>query len=64
LTPAEQIQVEIFKRMTPGERWAAAERLYWSARRLKAAWLRSMHPEWTESQVEQAVKEAFMHVRG
>jgi hypothetical protein len=35
-------QVEIFRRMSPGERWRAAERLYWSARNLKAAHLRSL----------------------
>ncbi len=50
--------------MTPGERWAVAQRLYWSARRLKAAHLRSIHPEWTDAEVERAVKEAFMYVRG
>lgn len=61
---ADEVQTEIFKRMTPGERWAAAQNLYWSARRLKAAWLRSLHPEWTETEVQAAVKEAFMHVRG
>ena len=61
---AEEMQFEIFRRMTPGERWAVAQRLYWSARRLKAAHLRSIHPEWTDAEVERAVKEAFMYVRG
>lgn len=57
-------QVEIFRRMSPGERWHMAERLYWSARNLKAAHLRALHPNWSEQQVQSAVKEAFMHVRG
>lgn len=60
----DDAQIEIFRRMTPGQRWAAAQRLYWSARNLKAAWLRSLHPEWTEAEVQQAVREAFLHVRG
>ena len=61
---AAEVQTEIFRRMTPGERWAAAQRLYWSARRLKAAHLRALHPEWSEDEVERGVREAFMHVRG
>ncbi len=61
---AEDIQTEIFRRMTPSERWDAACRLYWSARRLKAAHLRALHPEWTEEDVLRAVKEAFLYVRG
>jgi hypothetical protein len=61
---ADEVQTEIFRRMTPAERWRAAERLYWSARNLKAAFLRSIHPEWTEVEVQRAVKEAFLHARG
>lgn len=61
---ADEVQFEIYRRMTPAQRWAAAERLYWAARALKAAYLRGLHPEWTEAEVQQAVKEAFMYVRG
>ncbi len=60
----DPMQVEIFRRMTPGERWQVAERLYWSARNLKAAHLRSLHPTWTEQEVQNAVKEVFQNVRG
>ena len=60
----DEVQFEIFRRMTPAQRWAAAQRLYWSARRLKAAHLRSLHPDWDEEQVQRAVKEAFLNVRG
>lgn len=55
----EDPQVEILRRMTPEQKLRAAERLYWSARELKAAWLRHEHPEWTEEQVEKAVRDAF-----
>jgi hypothetical protein len=57
-------QIERLRRMTPGERWKAASALYWSARRLKAAHLRQLHPDWPEGRVLLEVKKAFMHVRG
>lgn len=63
LEVARETQVAIFRAMSPGERWKAAHRLYWSARRLKAAYLKSRHPDWTDEQVEEAVREAFMHAR-
>lgn len=57
------VQTEIFRRMTPEQKLRAAMRLYWSARELKAAWLRTEHPEWTEAQVSAAVREAFLFHR-
>lgn len=59
----QDIQTEVLRRMTPGQKLHAALRLYWSARQLKAAWIRQRHPDWTDEQVEQAVKEAFTHAR-
>jgi hypothetical protein len=35
--------------------------LYWSASKLKAGRLREQHHEWTEEQVQQKVKDIFMH---
>lgn len=58
-----RIQRERFRAMTPAERWQAAHALYWSARRLKAAFIRQQHPDWSEEQIEEAVKEAFMYAR-
>jgi hypothetical protein len=57
------IQGQIFRRMTPEQRLRAAERLYWSARELKAASLRTWHPELSEAEIHQRVKEAFMYAR-
>ena len=61
---ANAVQVEILRRMSQVERLKAAERLYWSARRLKAAHLRALHPDWTAERIESVVKETFMYVRG
>jgi hypothetical protein len=64
--PDEQTSPEQFAafRAMPGERrWKLAEQLYWSARRMKTAWLRSLHPEWTEDQVDAEVTRIFLHAR-
>lgn len=49
------------RRMSGAQRLRAAFALYWGARRLKAARLRTLHPEWSEQQVQERVKEIFMH---
>ncbi len=49
--------------LTPVEKLKAAERLYHSARQLKAAALRAQHPDWTEEAIRRAVREAFLHSR-
>jgi hypothetical protein len=52
-------QFEIYRRMTPEQRLALAEQLYWTARELKAAGLRSQHPDWTEDEVAREVTPHF-----
>jgi hypothetical protein len=49
--------------MTPEQKFAVANGLYWSARRAKEAWLRSLHPEWTDEQVSRKVREIFLYAR-
>jgi hypothetical protein len=56
-------QIESFRRMLPEQRLALAEQLYWSARELKAAWLRAQHSDWSEAQVAQEVTRIFLHAR-
>ena len=41
-------QIKALRAMTGEERLEAAERLYWSARKMKAAGLRCQHPDWPE----------------
>jgi hypothetical protein len=60
---AEAAVVAALRRMTPEEKLKAVINLYWTARRLKAAGVRLQHPEWTDAQVEAAVREAFLHAR-
>ena len=66
MLPDEQAspeQIAVFRRMTPEQRWQAAHRLYWTMRRHKAAFLRSLHPDWPEQRVAAEVREIFSHAR-
>jgi hypothetical protein len=55
--------MEILRAMSGQERWKIANRLYWSARRLKASALRAQHPDWSEKQIEAGVTEIFANAR-
>ena len=55
--------LRILRAMSPGQKLKAAERLYHSARQLKAAALRAAHPDWTDEAIRRAVREAFLHSR-
>ena len=56
-------QIEVFRRMTPEQRWLAARQLYWTMRRHKTAFTQSQHPDWSEQQVADAVRQIFSHAR-
>ena len=60
---AREEYIRILRAMTPEQKLNAAARLYWGARDLKGAWLRSQHPDWTEEQVQKAVRDAFLYAR-
>jgi len=50
-------------KLTPQQKLDVAESLYWSAWHLKAAWLRQIHPELTQTEIEQKVKSIFKYTR-
>jgi hypothetical protein len=58
---ARSVQTAIYRKMTPKEKWAVAKDLYATAWRLKAAGVRHQHPEWTDEQVQDAVREIFLY---
>jgi hypothetical protein len=58
MTPEE---IRILRAMTPEQKLRAVEALYWTARELKAAWLRSEHPGWSEEEVRRKVRDIFLH---
>ncbi|HEU0039014.1 MAG TPA: hypothetical protein VFR76_07050 [Verrucomicrobiae bacterium] len=56
-------QFAIYRRMSPERRLALAEGLYWTAREMKAAWLRTQHADWSEEQVLREVTRIFSNAR-
>jgi Rv0078B-related antitoxin len=54
---------QILRAMSPAQKLRAAERLYHSARQLKAAALRAEHPDWTDDAIRGAVCEIFLYAR-
>jgi len=56
-------QTPILEFMTPEAKLRVAEDLRWAAWRLKEAWLRDLHPDWSDSRVAEAVREIFLHAR-
>lgn len=53
--------IATLQRMTGEQKLRTAFQLYWGAREIKAARLRQQHPDWSEVQVQQRVKQIFMH---
>ena len=56
-------QSAILKALSPGRRWEIARSLYWSARRLKTAFVRQEHPDWSDEDVDDYVRRVFLHGR-
>jgi hypothetical protein len=46
--------------MTPEQRMRQATQLYWSARRLREAYERTLHPDWTDAQIADHVRRIFL----
>jgi hypothetical protein len=56
-------QIEVMRAMTGAKRLRLAERLYWSARNMKAAGLKAQHPDWPAERVRDEVRQTFLHAR-
>ncbi len=56
-------QIQAWRAVTGAQRLRLAERLYWLARKLKAAGLRHQHPDWPEERVNQEVGLIFRNAR-
>ncbi len=56
-------QIEILRTIPGEQRLRLAERLYWSARKMKAAGLHMLHPDWPEERVSAEVTRIFLNAR-
>ena len=56
-------QITVLRALTGARRLRLAEQLYWSARKMKAAGLRSQHPDWPEQRLSDEVRQIFSHAR-
>jgi hypothetical protein len=54
-------QKRIFQSMSPEQKVKLVLGLYRSARKLKEAGLRAQHPDWSEEQIQQKVREIFLY---
>ena len=67
MTPTERIPQdpwnETLKRLGPAGKLRAAQRLYFSARRLKEGALRAKNPAWNDAEVKRALNEVFWNAR-
>lgn len=52
-----------FKNMSPERKLELSLQLYYSARELKKAAIKTRHPDWSEERVEKEVKEKFSNAR-
>jgi hypothetical protein len=59
----DDVQRRILASMTPEQKVRVAFRLYWSARRLKEASIRTFHPELTDDEIRRRVNESFLNAR-
>lgn len=57
--PSEE-QIARYRAMTPSERLRQAELLYWTARRLREAHERALHPDWSDEQIASHVRRIFL----
>ncbi len=54
-------QKRIYQSMKPEQKLRIAFDLYYSARDLKASGLRVQHPDWSEKQIQEKMREIFLH---
>ena len=63
LRKAEQVRREIYRKMTPERKLEITFAMNREVRKFKASWLRQRHPNWTEVQVQDKVREIFLYAR-
>lgn len=63
MTSSPQAQHPGPRQRTPGEKLKTVSDMWWTARALKLATLRSLHPDWSEERLRQEVRRVFLLAR-
>lgn len=61
MSEANDVYLRALRAMTPERKLRAVQDLYHTARALKAVGLRMQHPDWTDEQVERALRDIFLY---
>lgn len=61
MSVSEKVKAKL--KQTPEQKLETAANLYWGARALKAAYFKQKHPEWTEEEIKQKVKEWMQNLK-
>ena len=56
-------QLEIYRKMTPAEKFYAMAQLYVTARRFTAMGIKRRHPHLSSEEIGQRVRDAFLYAR-
>lgn len=59
----DEAYLKIIRGLSPAQKFKTAAEMWEVARQIKAAGLRMQHPDWTDEQIERAVREAFLYAR-
>jgi len=60
-SPVDARRAEIYREMSPARKREELNRLQNTARKLKAAGVRAMRPDWSEQEIQKAVREIFLY---
>jgi hypothetical protein len=58
-----KIQYEFLKKMSAQQKLEASMNLYHSAKKLRLAWFRQLHSDWSDQKIKQAAREVFVNAR-
>jgi hypothetical protein len=59
----DEIQIKIYREMSPERKLEIAIQLFHSAYSLKHSALKSQHPEWSDEEVARELKSILLHAR-
>lgn len=58
---ADQVQMQIYSKMSAAEKWEQVALLRETAWKLKVAGLRAQHPGWSEERIQDEVRRIFLY---